>query len=453
MALKSLRITKKELQTYYTPKVSDYEMMVNSINSPMGFGQIIQSYNATETGVEVTNTYYHVYEYGYDGPIIIEKTSGAKASIADAGMTFWNVGSNTGIDFLNGVSSIPGLRKLKYCDGCLDGNGLNKPVIDNFSKRFKQVNEMVLGNNLLEGFLFYDLTLPRYSNVFPAIKKDDGVNVTYQFKNVNTGTDLTPQDVAVITDKPVSEIETSVDTAPVIKPQEGANTIITSCCDESIFYVIAGQYTIGNILYTEEVYDSSGTKKLYCWFVESLTKELPTLPVSTSFTSGGRSCQACTKLFSCPIYCETLYLSYSTDPTTACVGPQTPYEVDWSTSTLYLFENCGGNTASIGYYGDGKYIYYWDGVTLSEYQPCPVSSDNYLVSWCCDDTYEVISSPGKPLSAGQIIFFDTNGAYPVNCWYVKGSTQDGSTITGLLNGATYEDCYTCQSQIGQFCKR
>ena len=44
MAIESLRVTKKELQTYYTPKVSDYELMVNSINSTMGYGQIIQSY-------------------------------------------------------------------------------------------------------------------------------------------------------------------------------------------------------------------------------------------------------------------------------------------------------------------------------------------------------------------------------------------------------------------------
>ena len=138
MALKSLRVTKKELQTYYTPKVSDYEMMVNSINSNMGYGQIIQSYNSTETGVEVTNTYYHVYSDSYGGPIVIDKTSGVPSSIADAGPTFWGVGSNIGIDFLNGISSISGLRKLKYCDGCSDGNGLDKPVVDNFSKRFRK---------------------------------------------------------------------------------------------------------------------------------------------------------------------------------------------------------------------------------------------------------------------------------------------------------------------------
>jgi hypothetical protein len=75
MALKSLRITKKELQTYYTPKVSDYEMMVNSINSNMGYGQIIQAYTSTETGVEVTNTYYHVYNDIYGGPVVMDKTS------------------------------------------------------------------------------------------------------------------------------------------------------------------------------------------------------------------------------------------------------------------------------------------------------------------------------------------------------------------------------------------
>jgi len=452
MALKSLRVTKKEIQNYYSPKTSDYEMMVNSINSPMGYGQIIQAYSSTETGVEVTNTYYHVYNYDYGGPIVIDKTSGAPSSIADAGPTFWGVGSNVGIDFLNGTVKINGLRKLKYCDGCSDGNGLNKPVIDNFSKRFRQLSELVNGYNLLEGFLFYDLTLPRYSNVFPSIKVDDGVNVEYKFKNVNTGADLTPADVSQITGEPVSSIEYSVDTAPIIKPQEGANTVITSCCDESIFYIISGQYTIGNILYTEDIFDYVGTQKLHCWFVESLTKDFPTIS-GVVFTSGGRSCQACVKLNPCPIYCDTYYLTYSTDPLTACTGGSSPYEFEGKTGTLYLFGQCGITTAPIGYYGDDKYVYYWDGSIYSEYGPCPASQDNYVITWCCDGTQEIISSPGKPLTSGQIIYFDTGGTYPVNCWYVKGNTTQPTTIEGMLTGATYEDCFTCQSQISQFCKR
>mgnify|MGYP000215055034 CR=1 FL=1 len=48
MALESKRITKKEFQTYYEPLRSDFERMVNSVNSSMGFGQIIQKYIGTE---------------------------------------------------------------------------------------------------------------------------------------------------------------------------------------------------------------------------------------------------------------------------------------------------------------------------------------------------------------------------------------------------------------------
>jgi hypothetical protein len=325
MALKSLRVTKKELQTYYTPKVSDYEMMVNSINSNMGYGQIIQAYTSTETGVEVTNTYYHVYNDIYGGPVVMDKTSGTNSSVADAGPSFWGVGSNIGIDFLNGVAGISGLRKLKYCDGCSDGNGLDKPVVDNFSKIFRKVEELVLGNNLLEGFLFYDLALPKYSNVFPAIKKDDGINIIYQFKDVNTGTDLTPEDVAILTNKEVYQIEESVDTAPIIKPQEGANTVITSCCDESISYVIQGQYTIGEILQLDGIPGSS------CWYVESLTKELPNSGMFVDMGSQ-RSCAVCVSKYPCPSSCEDIELSYSKDLDNVCDAGQkrSMYQVDWN---------------------------------------------------------------------------------------------------------------------------
>ena len=290
MAIQSLRVTKKELQTYYTPKVSDYEKMVDSINSTMGYGQIIQAYN----GTMVTNTYYHVYDTNFGGEIVMDKTSGSFISAVEAGPYFWGVSSITGIEFLNGTTDIPGLRKLKYCDGCSDGNGLDKPVVDNFSKRFRKVSELVLAYNLLEGFLFYDDSLPKYSDVFPAIKRDDGINITYQFKDVNSGADLSVEQVSLITDTPVVAIEASITTAPVVKPQEGANTVITSCCDESVSYVILGQYTIGNILYTDSVRES------YCWFVESLTNNDPTLPASFTFTPFERSCEACIGLNPCP---------------------------------------------------------------------------------------------------------------------------------------------------------
>jgi len=134
MSIQSLRVTKKELQTYYTPKVSDYEMMVNSINSSMGYGQIIQTYN----GTEVTNTYYHVYDDAIGDIVVMDKTSGSKSSVYNAGPNFWGVSKEQGYNFLNGTSSVNGLRKLKYCNGCSDGNGLPYNAINNFQQRFTQ---------------------------------------------------------------------------------------------------------------------------------------------------------------------------------------------------------------------------------------------------------------------------------------------------------------------------
>jgi len=444
MAIESLRVTKKELQTYYTPKVSDYELMVNSINSTMGYGQIIQRYLDNN----ILNTYFHVYSLSQGEEIVMDKTSGMSTSVSNAGPTFWNVESSIGIEFLYGNTDIEGLRKLKYCDGCIDGNGLDKPVVDNFSKRFRKVEELVLSYGLLEGFLFYDDSLPKYSDVFPAIKRDDGINVTYQFKDVNTGADLTVEDVALITDTPVVAIKASITTAPVVKPQEGSNTVITSCCDESVSYVISGQYTIGNILYTDSVPDDS-----YCWYVESLTDSDPTLPASFIFSSGGRSCEACVKLNPCPAVCEGIQLTYSTDLPIDCLGPTTTYQIDWNTGILYNDGECGRSSPPDGgYYSDGTFVYSWDG-TFSEYDRC-TTSGSYIIRYCCDDSEQFVDTGGKALTPGSYVYFsaDHSITYPTPCWYVVGPSTKGPSITGIFNGATYESCKDCGDQTGYPCR-
>jgi len=440
MAIQSLRVTKKELQTYYTPKVSDYELMVNSINSTMGYGQIIQRY----LGDNILNTYFHVYSIPYGTEIVYDRTTGQLSYVVNAGPTFWGVSSEIGVEFLNGITDIDGLRKLKYCDGCSDGNGLNKPVIDNFSKRFKQLSELVYGYNLSEGFLFYDESLPKYSNVFPSIKVDDGVNVNYKFKNVNTSADLTVGEMSQITGQPISLIEFSVDTAPVVKPQEGANTVITSCCDESISYVISGQYTIGNILYTDSVTES------YCWYVESLTDSEPTLPPSFVFSSGGRSCQVCINLNPC-LVCNEVLLTYSTDPLDACSGEPQTYQ-GGEDGVLYNDGGCGTSIASVGYYGNGNSIYSWDGVTIEEIGPCP-GSGSYIIQYCCDDSEEFVDTGGKGLYPGTYVYFsaDDSITYPTPCWYVVGPSTKKPSITGTFNGETYEDCKDCGYSTGQLC--
>lgn len=425
MAIQSLRVTKKELQTYYTPKVSDYETMVNSINSEMGYGQIIQAYN----GRIVTNTYYHVYDTNFGGEIVMDKTSGSYISAVDAGPYFWGVSSSVGMEFLNGTTDISGLRKLKYCDGCSDGNGLDKPVVDNFSKRFRKVNELVLAYGLLEGFLFYDDSLPKYSNVFPSIKRDDGINIIYQFKDVNSGADLSVEQVSLITDTPVVAIEASITTAPVVKPQEGSNTVITSCCDESIFYVIPEQYTIGNILYTDSVSDS------YCWFVESLTDSTPTLPASFTFISGGRSCEACVRLNPCPVVCNEVFLTYSTDPATACSGEPQPYQAGVD-GVLYHDGGCGTSIASVGYYSDGKFIYSWDG-TFSEYGLCGQDTSS-SVTPCCPGVKHGIIDGVYPI--GTVVF--TKDTDPLTCFVVTGNSSDQPTFPYMFQ--VYDgDCDKC----------
>ena len=126
MALKSRRVTKKELTTYYDPKASDYIFMVDSINSN-GYGQIIENYS----GDLILNTYYNIWDNRLNSMVVYDKISTSILSEVEAGPTFFGVSSVDGINFLNGTLDIAGLRKLKYCDACSDGNGLKKPVIEN----------------------------------------------------------------------------------------------------------------------------------------------------------------------------------------------------------------------------------------------------------------------------------------------------------------------------------
>ncbi len=289
MALESKRITKKEFQTYYEPLRSDFERMVNSVNSSMGFGQIIQKY----IGTEVLNTYYHVWDNNLNQQVVLDKTTGAYYPPEQAGPMLWNTSASNGLGFLNGLISLSGYRKFKYCVSCSDRNTPAFQSVDNFKKRYDQVGSLLSIHNTLDAYLFYDFALTRFNNVFPAVKYDDGVNVTFYFKDIN-GTDKSLNEIAQTTNKPVTEIELSIDSAEIVKPQIGTNTVITSCCDERLSYVISGQYNVGATLYTV------GMTESYCWYVESLTDQFPTVPETVTFTNGGRSCAECLKFNPCP---------------------------------------------------------------------------------------------------------------------------------------------------------
>jgi hypothetical protein len=315
------------------------------------------------------------------------------------------------------------------------------------------------------------------------------------------------------TGQPEIAIEVSITTAPLIKPQEGQNSVITSCC-EGTSYVISGQRTIGTILYNDSLPES------YCWYVESLTNQPTTLPPTITFQSGGRSCSFCTKTYGCPPICEIISLAYSTDPVLVCSQSFFNYFIAWNVGKLYNFEDCGGISPSIGYYYDGKWIYYWNGNEIVDYGPCltcePVRysyspsnglaacnaepifydwdstngilyneggcgssiastgyysdrtsyflwdgvrfkrlglcSPRYVLEYCCTGEQRIFDSRGKALGVGTVIYFladDTN--YQVPCWRVVSESDAEPTITGFINGNYFSDCPSCISSTGILC--
>ena len=282
MALSSFKITKKLFETFYSPKVSKFDRMVSSINSPMGYGQTIESFANTT----VLNTYYHIWDNSLGVQVVMDATSGNVYSVDQAGPMFWGVTSQQGISFLNGTSSISGYRKLKYCNGCSGQNTISYNSLVDFKKKFSEVGNLITQYNTLDGYLFYDTTLPRFSNVFPAAKEDDGVNVTFRFKTVD-GTDKTLSEISQITSKPIIEIEESIDLSDPVKPEEGVNSVIVSCCDEKLYHVMGGQMKIGATATSSSYFDESKS-----WYVESYTNDERTVPRGITFTYDERSCKS-----------------------------------------------------------------------------------------------------------------------------------------------------------------
>lgn len=433
MALRSVRVTRKEIDTFYNPKVSAFQRMVDSINSA-GYGQIIQNYS----GQEVLNTYYHEWKNDWQMMSVYSPLDGRVVVPEEAGPTFWGVSAQVGLDFLSGVDEILGYRKLKYCVGCTDANGLPYQTIDNFKSRFQQLADIVYNYDTLDGFLFYDLDQPKYTNVYPSVKYDDGVNVSYFFKTIY-GTDKSLEEMSTDTGYSPIQIEVSISTAPVVKPQEGSNTVITSCCD-GVSQVISGQNTIGTILYNGTLENS------YCWYVESLTNDLPTIPDTVTFISGGRSCNFCTKTYGCPPQCEDWSAAYSTNPNDVCSQPFLDYFIAWNVEKIYNFDDCGGKSPASGYYASQKgAIYYWDGISISEYGIC---SSNLLIQACCGGKQGIIEG-SYPI--GTVIY--TKDIEPATCYEVIDQTSDSPTIPYRFVDFPGADCAMCTRIYPGGCKK
>lgn len=363
MALKSVKITRKEIQTYYAPRVSRYQRIIDSINSPMGYGQYIERY----VGSDVINTYYHIWDNSLGAEVVLDGTTFSFYPVVEAGPNLWGVSSQAGISFLNGTTDISGYRKLKYCNGCTDKNTPIYNAINTFKKGFSQAEALLSNYNTLDAYIFIDTSLPRFSNVFPAVKFDDGVNVTFYFKNLE-GTDKSISDISRDTGASTAAIETSIDSSETVQPEDGVNSVIMSCCDERTYYVAEGQLGIGTTVTTGDLPES------VCWYVESYTNDTATTPRGATFLSGERSCASCTRNNPCGggVSCNTEQFMYGMDITAACTGRFSFYEFDTTNQIIYDSGQCGVQTAAPGYYQyyADNMVYFFDGTSLSLVGPC-----------------------------------------------------------------------------------
>jgi hypothetical protein len=179
--------------------------------------------------------------------------------------------------------------------------------------------------------------------------------------------------------------------------------------------VISGQYTVGEILQLDGIPPAS------CWYIESLTNELPN---SGMFIIVGkqRSCVSCVSKTVCPVNCEPIKLTYSKSPESACLGESSTYQIDWSNRFLYNGDECGGSSPGYGYYGDGKYIYSWDEYGFREYGSCSTGTSS-TVTPCCGGKNATVEGV---YPVGTVLY--TKGMDTATCFVVTGNGTDEPSL-------------------------
>lgn len=211
MSYKTLSITSKEFDFYYSPKVNVYNYMLDSINS-IGYGQTIYNFNNSyDSSINSVN----IWDDRTQSMIIVDPNNGTIYSEASAGPDLWGVSSQEGIDFLNGTYDIPGLVKLKYCNSCSDGNGLKVPTITTFKNKFSYLGELIGVYGASKGYIFFDWSQPLNQNFFPSVF--DSRIGNYIFKNYQ-GSNKTELEVALNTGIPREDITLSIEESEPLKP-------------------------------------------------------------------------------------------------------------------------------------------------------------------------------------------------------------------------------------------
>jgi hypothetical protein len=353
MSYQSFKVSTADLESYYLPKSFSYDLMLSSINSN-GYGQII--YNYYGPGNFQINS-YNVWDGELQSMVVKTPDLSTTYTESQAGPALWNVDSATGIQFLQDITDIVGLAKLKYCNSCQGRNGLPRTTISNFSNRFVSLDSMKRTYDQKYGYLFYDYDFANNQDWYISVY--DPTFDKYVFKNY------------LGTQKNVIQVseETGIPAASITASLQSAEPII-------------------------------------------------------------------------PIVCDTIELSYSTTPNNVCDLVQLQYNYDSINNVLYINESCGSQTAAIGYYSDGKSIFYWDGVNFDKFNICARSS---TIRHCCNETVYVIDGV---YPVGTVLY--TKDVFPAECFQVISVGTDDPTTS--FNFTEYRGgCIDCTASYGGGC--
>jgi hypothetical protein len=261
MAYQTFSVSQKDMDEYYIPLSNDFNKMIGSINAN-GYGQLIYNYNGPG---DFTLNSYNVWNSGYGSMVVITADESVTYTESQAGPALWGVSSEVGIQFLQGLSSIEGLARIKYCNSCSDRNGLPLSTIISFTDRFRYLKELKNDFTTKVGYIFYDYSLPVNQRWYPSVY-DSGLG-RYVFKNY-LGVNKLEAQVSSETSIPLQDITASIDNSKPILPPKTFNYLLRWCCDPNITTVIELPYELSSKVVSFK--DQSGARPP-CWTASPTT--------------------------------------------------------------------------------------------------------------------------------------------------------------------------------------
>jgi hypothetical protein len=278
MAYETFRISQDDMNNYYNPLTYRYQKMLDSIGAN-GYGQLIFNYNGPN---DYTFNSFNVWDSSYGAMVIKTSDESVTYTELQAGPNLWGVGSEVGVQFLQGNVSISGLVKLKYCNSCQDRNGLPPTTITSFSNRFSYLKELISENGTDGGYIFYDYSLPVNQRWFPTVYSNKAG--TYLFRDY-TSSEKDESQLSSEISIPSQDITNSIDSATPIRPVSNTSSVIVNCCNGTTTYIIDGVYSVGTILSTRD------TRPYQCYeVVSNSTSRADNFYSWSTFPSDCRTC-------------------------------------------------------------------------------------------------------------------------------------------------------------------